>query len=117
MPISPLPPTISEKTRTRVFREVMIFAFCAVIFFLCLFVLFSDEGLIALYRTRGQFHAAQRELEIARRENDRLNIYLEHLRNDPSALEAVAREKLRMVKPGEEVYLFVERKRKKLEDD
>jgi cell division protein FtsB len=109
MPISPLPPRISEKTRTRVLKEVMIFAFCAVIFFLCLFVLFSDEGLVALYRTHAQYRAAQSELEIARRENDRLRTYLEHLRNDPSALEAIAREKLRMVKPGEEVYLFVER--------
>jgi cell division protein FtsB len=109
MPISPLPPKISEKTRTRVLREMMTFAFCAVIFFLCLFVLFSDEGLTALYRTNAQYRAVQRELEIARRENDRLHIYLEHLRNDPSALEAIAREKLRMVKPGEEVYLFIKR--------
>ena len=111
MPISPLRPAVSEKTRARVLKDVSVFGFCALIFFLFLFVLFSDEGLVTLYRTRTEHRGVRAELDVARRENERLLASIESLKHDPAAVEGVAREKLRMTRPGEKIFLFIEPER------
>jgi cell division protein FtsB len=50
----------------------------------------------------------EEELLGLERENAKLRTWADALEHDPAVLERIAREKYRMVKPGERVYLFEE---------
>jgi cell division protein FtsB len=76
----------------------------AVAFGICL-VLFGvaagDRGLPALLRAREQVSALSREIAALRAENARLKVRADALRSDPSAIEAVARQRLGLLRRDE----------------
>ena len=110
MAISPLPPAVTEQARTRVLKEMLAFALIFAAFLLYLFVAFSDHGFLAMYHAKARLRAVEAELKNAKRENTGLKEAIAALRDHPESLESLAREELRMVKPGETLYLFLERK-------
>lgn len=68
-------------------------------------------GRFSVFELRGaeeQRTELERELFRLQRENDELRDWADALENDPVALERIAREKYRMVKPGERLYLVPE---------
>jgi cell division protein FtsB len=69
---------------------------------LLLFTIFTgDNGLPALLRARRDVQSLSRQIAALRAENARLAARAEALRNDPSAIEAVARETLGLARPDE----------------
>lgn len=65
----------------------------------------GEKGLLALLQARKQFAAVERALEQSRDDNASLRQTARRLREDPSAIEAVARKELGLIKPGEKVFI------------
>lgn len=76
---------------------------------LLLSLLLSDMGiftLLDLHRTRREL---QQEIADLREKNEALSGQVNALRSDPVYIEALARDQLGMVRPGEQVYRLVPR--------
>jgi cell division protein FtsB len=76
---------------------------------LFLSLLLSDMGIFTLFdlhRTRSDL---QQEISDLREKNAALTDQVHALRSDPVYIEALAREELGMVRPGEQVYRLVPR--------
>lgn len=65
--------------------------------------LFGQHGYLALRRQRQEQERLQSEIERLKEENRRLAAEVEKLKNDPRAIERVAREELKMARPGEKI--------------
>jgi cell division protein FtsB len=63
--------------------------------------LFGERGLAETVRARETFEHARLELDRLRRENHALREQARRLRDDPAAVEAIARAELGLVRPGE----------------
>ena len=66
----------------------------------------GDRGLLAMLRVRGQYNALAATLARERAENARLAEQARRLREDPTAIEEVARRELGLIKPGEKVFII-----------
>jgi cell division protein FtsB len=73
---------------------------------LTLDTLFGERGLLALVRTRQQHQALADEVERARATNARLREDVRRLKEDPTAIEDLARGDLGMIKPGEKLFII-----------
>ena len=65
----------------------------------------GDRGTLALIRTRQQYAQLSSQVEAARAENARLLNEIRRLRNDPAAIEDIARRELGLIRPGERVFI------------
>ena len=66
----------------------------------------GNRGLVRLYHMQQSRTALEREIEQLTAANAGLAEAVRALRNDPGRVEAIAREDLGLVKPGELVYEF-----------
>jgi len=66
----------------------------------------GDRGLLAMLRVRSQYTALAATLSRERAENARLAEQARRLRDDPGAIEEVARRELGLIKPGEKVFII-----------
>lgn len=67
--------------------------------------LVGDRGLLAMRRARRQGDELSATIARQRTENARLREEARRLRDDPSAIEAIARRELGLIKPGERVFI------------
>jgi cell division protein FtsB len=95
--------TLSRRARNRKFLHFGLILFAAVII---LDALAGDRGLLAMLRVRGQYTALAATLARERAENARLAEQARRLREDPTAVEEVARRELGLIKPGEKVFII-----------
>jgi cell division protein FtsB len=63
--------------------------------------LIGERGLVETMRARRSYAVARQELAQLRQKNDVLRDQARRLRDDPGAIESVAREELGLVRPGE----------------
>ncbi len=70
-------------------------------------ILMGDSGLFSILRMKGMKGALQDEISALEQERDAAAEYNEDLRNDPDAVERVAREDYGMIKDGETCYRVV----------
>jgi cell division protein FtsB len=63
--------------------------------------LFGEHGLTQTFRARRAYAASMRDLDQLKRENAGLRDIARRLRTDPTAIEAVARGELGLVRDGE----------------
>jgi cell division protein FtsB len=68
--------------------------------------LIGDHGLVAMLRTRRQYDELSAAIERQRAENARLREEARRLRDDPSAIEELARRELGLIRPGEKVFII-----------
>jgi len=66
----------------------------------------GDRGLLAMLRVRRQSAALAAALANDRAINARLAEQARRLRDDPAAIEEVARRELGLIKPGEKVFII-----------
>ena len=64
---------------------------------------FGDHGYLALRRQQREMDRLQQEIQRLEEENKRLAEEIESLKTDPQAVERVAREQLKLARPGERV--------------
>jgi cell division protein FtsB len=66
----------------------------------------GEKGLLALLKARRDFSAVAQALEQARQENVQLREGARRLREDPTAIEEIARRELGLIKPGEKLFII-----------
>ena len=67
--------------------------------------LVGDRGLVAMLKARKQYQALEAALDHERAENAQMREDARRLREDPSAIEEVARRELGLIKPGEKLFI------------
>jgi len=82
-----------------------------IILLLCITLLiifiFGDHGLLQLYKLKRDRAKVQAQISQIRKERERVMVEKNRLENDIQYLEKLARERYRMVKPGEKVYKVI----------
>src|SRR3954454_25187544 len=68
--------------------------------------LVGDRGLLAIVRARRQYDTAAAMVARQRAENARLREEVRRLREDPDAIEEIARRELGLIKRGEKVFII-----------
>ena len=68
--------------------------------------LVGDKGLLAMIQARQTYRTLEASLADVRAENARLREQARRLREDPTAVEELARRELGMIKPGEKLFII-----------
>lgn len=66
----------------------------------------GEKGLLALLKARRDFSAVEHALGQARVQNAQLREDARRLREDPTAIEEMARRDLGLIKPGEKLFII-----------
>ena len=67
--------------------------------------LVGDRGLLAMLRARHEYEEQAASISRQRAENARLRNMARRLREDPTAIEEIARREFGLIKPGERVFI------------
>jgi cell division protein FtsB len=67
--------------------------------------LIGDRGLVAMLRARHEYDQLSASIAQQRAENARLRETARRLREDPAAIEEIARRELGLIRPGERVFI------------
>ena len=94
-------PAVSPRRR-RILNVVLSFATIV----LLVDALVGEKGLMERLRARRDFQAQYATLEALRSENAHLREKAKRLREDPSAIESIAREELGLIRPGELLFIL-----------
>jgi cell division protein FtsB len=68
--------------------------------------LVGNRGLLAMVRARHEYDAVAASVARQRAENARLRELARRLKEDPLAIEEIARRNLGLIKPGEKVFII-----------
>ena len=68
--------------------------------------LVGDRGLLAMLKARQQYRTLEASLVRSRAENARLRDDARRLREDPEAIEDIARRDLGLIRPGEKLFII-----------
>ena len=74
-----------------------------------LLAVFNDRGLLQVHAQSQKLAAVEAEVSQIDAENKQLTKEIQALRTDPSTIEKLAREELKLVKPGEVVLVTPEK--------
>ena len=108
---SPTPPPLRRRPkpvpqpalwRTQALNAALGF----VTFVLVVDALFGNRGLLETMRARRQYAEVAADLARRRHENERLRDEIRRLREDPSAIEEVARQQLGLIRNGEVLFII-----------
>ena len=94
-------------------RRIARYALAFVTAVLVIDAVFGEKGLLALLKARRDFQGVEASLAEARAENARLREQARRLREDPAAIEEIARRELGLIKPGEKLFIIRDVKPKK----
>lgn len=95
-------PASKRPTRTRRIVGVLLALVATVII---VDGLVGDRGLLAMLRARQEYDDLSALIARQRGENARLREQARRLREDPTAIEEIARRELGLIKPGERVFI------------
>jgi cell division protein FtsB len=95
------PEVAASPLGSRVLNYVLVF----VTVVLVVDALVGDKGLLDTLRARRQHQALETALAQKRHENTRLRDDIRRLKEDPGAIEALAREELGLMREGEVVFV------------
>ena len=68
--------------------------------------LVGEKGLIAMLKARQQYRVLEQSLSQSRADNAQLREDARRLREDPAAIEDIARRELGLIKPGEKLFII-----------
>jgi cell division protein FtsB len=99
----PVPPVASDTGRRRKLLNVLL-GFITVV--LLVDALVGEEGLMDRLRAREEFAKAAAALEALKHENAAMREEKRRLQEDPTMIEAIAREQLGLIRPGEMMFII-----------
>ncbi|HSY71013.1 MAG TPA: septum formation initiator family protein [Alloacidobacterium sp.] len=88
----------------RMRRRIATAAAVALAVFLGYHVIFGQNGVTAYQQKRTEDKELQKQIRQLQDENGRMKDHVDHLQNDPDAIEHEARERLHYTRPGEVIY-------------
>ena len=95
-------PAPKRPARTRrIVHVLLIFVACVIV----VDALVGDRGLLAMLRARHEYDDLSTSIARQRAENAKLRETARRLREDPAAIEEIARRELGLIKPGERVFI------------
>jgi cell division protein FtsB len=97
-----VPPVPVSAVRRRTVHFLLVF----VSLVLVVDALIGEKGLIESMHARRQHREVAASLETIRRENIRLREEARRLKEDPGAIESLAREELGLIRPGEVLFII-----------
>ena len=68
--------------------------------------LFGERGLLAMLRARQEYQELSAAIDRQRADNARYRDEIRRLKDDPAAIEEIARRELGLIKPGEKVFII-----------
>jgi cell division protein FtsB len=95
-------PAPKQPTRNRRIVQLLVLFVASVII---VDGLVGDRGLLAMLRARHEYDDLAASISRQQAENTRLREQARRLREDPSAIEEIARRELGLIKPGERVFI------------
>ncbi len=82
----------------------VVLAAIAIVFLVDMFA--GDRGLLALLRARREYEELAQAIDRQRQDNDRLREEARRLKDDPAAIEELARRDLGLIRRGERVFII-----------
>ena len=95
-------PALKRPTRNRRIVQLLVLFVASIII---VDGLVGDRGLLAMLRARHEYDDLAASIARQRAENARLRDQARRLREDPAAIEEIARRELGLIKPGERVFI------------
>jgi cell division protein FtsB len=99
---STTPSSTPRRQHGRIVRYLIIAVGCLLI----VDALVGDRGLLAMVKARQQFRTLEAALVRSREENAQLREQARQLREDPQAIEDIARRELGLIRPGEKLFII-----------
>ena len=87
------------------FFKGLIFLIC---FSLIIVFIFGDHGLLKLYKIKNERQIIQNKIASLRLEREALKDEKIKIENDLDYIEKIAREKYKMVRPGEKIFKVID---------
>ncbi|MCL4498372.1 MAG: septum formation initiator family protein [Deltaproteobacteria bacterium] len=81
-------------------------------FLLALFVIYSLQGIVKVYRLRAEEQKLKQEITLIKKSNYKIDKQIYELIHNRQYIANLAREKLNMIKKGEIVFKFIHKKKK-----
>lgn len=100
-------PELAEAAKDRIYlwrRRAATMATALLALIMAYGVVFGHNGLTAFAHKREEARMLQQQMQQLQKENDRLHEHINHLQNDPDAIEHEAREELHYTRSGEVIY-------------
>ena len=79
-----------------------------IFFSLALVFIFGDHGVLKLYKIKNERQLIQKKIADLRKEREILKNEKSKIENDLNYIEKIAREKYKMVKPGEKIFKVID---------
>ena len=86
------------------FFKGLIFLIC---FSLIIIFIFGDHGMLKLYKIKSERQMIQKKIADLREEREKLKTEKIKIENDLNYIEKIAREKYKMVRPGEKIFKVI----------
>ncbi len=90
---------------TGVRNRIALVVFAVLAFGLLLLAIFNDKGVLQVHSQSQKLAGVEAEIRKIEAENQALSDEIQALRTDPAMIEKLAREELKLVKPGDVVLL------------
>jgi cell division protein FtsB len=100
-PAAPESKTTAPRRGRRTLRYVLVFIGVVIV----VDALVGEKGLLAMRQARQDYQSLEPSLSSAKAENERLREEARRLREDPRAVEDLARRELGLIKPGEKLFI------------
>ena len=92
-------------TTQKQFLQGLVFLICLS---LIIVFIFGDHGLLKLYKIKQKRGKIQANIKLLREERETIASKKSKIENDLDYIEKIAREKYKMVKPGEKIFKVIE---------
>jgi cell division protein FtsB len=94
--------TTPRRRRRRAIQYVLVLIGCIIV----VDALVGEKGLLAMRKARQQYHTLETALAAEKSDNERRREEARRLREDPTAIEDLARRELGLIKPGEKLFIL-----------
>ena len=93
---------LPRRRRGKIVRYLIVAVGCVLI----IDALVGDRGFMAMLKARQQYRTLETSLVRSREENAQLREQARQLREDPLAIEDIARRELGLIRPGEKLFII-----------
>lgn len=101
-PVAPASAIQPRRRRRRAIEYTLVFIGCLVI----VQGLVGEKGLLTMLKARQQYRQLEAALQQSKDENARLREEARRLKEDPAAIEEIARREHGLIKPGEKLFII-----------